>query len=557
MKSEMDTPIHKKLLLRVLDDSPLGVAVWQWRSVDPDPAQLFLLYSNHAGDVISNFSLSEHVGHSIKDIFPGFSASEHIALYFESLTKQIVYSYEVMGTEKFSSQQSYRLDLRPIDKAHLLVSFEDISEVQQLTNTVRLKLTEIEKKEKEINLMRKLSEYSSDAIFIVDLNTARLLDCNKTASEKTGYAKNEILSKTVLDLDEKVHSIEQWQAMVEATRGKSSVEMDSCLVCKHGDRLPVDISARLVIDNENEFIIASIRDSRERKVYQEKMEKAQADIAHILRLATINEFASEIAHELNQPLAAIVAYAQGICRRLESGLGNITNLSEYVEQNTSEDKKSMFQTYVNNGFENVELLTKTARAIEEQAIRSSKVIERVREFVKKSDLVIELIDVRKSIELAVELMRPLAKSLNIIFELRLGPEVLEVLVDKIHIEQVLVNIIKNALEAMTEVPDERRQLLVQALRLTGDAVQVIVRDFGHGFDIRDADSLFANYYSTKQQGLGVGLSISRNLVEANGGRLVFIGKKDKGACMQMTLKSASNANFICEQCVLRSRCNLL
>lgn len=234
----------------------------------------------------------------------------------------------------------------------------------------------------------------------------------------------------------------------------------------------------------------------------------QSELLHVSRLSNMGEMASDLAHELNQPLTALASYIQGSRRLLEQIPGDKAEIVKGA-------------------------LAKAA----EQTLRAGEVIRRLREFVARGESVKRVESLRALVEEAASLALLVAKEQPVRLSLVLDPAVDEVLVDRIQIQQVLLNLMRNGIEAMKDTP--RRDLSVASEGTAQGMVAVMVADTGSGIDAEVAATLFQPFRTTKPHGLGVGLSISRTIVEAHGGQIGTLANPGGGTIFRFTLPSAA------------------
>ena len=232
----------------------------------------------------------------------------------------------------------------------------------------------------------------------------------------------------------------------------------------------------------------------------------QADLAHVLRLSTMGEMASGLAHEINQPLGAIANYATGCVRRLRTGTVDGAGVLPIVEE------------------------------IAAEALRAGEIIRRLRDLVRKDNSRQAPADLNHLVRESVRLIEPEARARGVKLRMELAPTLPEISCNDIQIEQVLLNLLLNGVDAVEAADNGKRLLAVQTV-LSGDTVQVAVSDSGVGLPDPPAD-VFAPFYSTKASGLGMGLSISRSIIEAHGGRLWGVRNDDCGSTFRFTLPSS-------------------
>jgi two-component system, LuxR family, sensor kinase FixL len=255
---------------------------------------------------------------------------------------------------------------------------------------------------------------------------------------------------------------------------------------KDGSTFPMELGVGEMSSGGKRFFTGFIRDLTERQRTEARLQELQSEVIHMSRLTAMGEMASTLAHELNQPLAAIANYHKG-CRRLL--------------ENHSDGRSLMLRG----------ALEKAA----EQALRAGQIIRRLRDFVARGETERRLESVRKLIEEASAIALVGAKERGIEMGYKLDPAADLVLVDRVQIQQVLLNLMRNAIEAMED--SDRRELAVTTLKGDDNMVVITVSDTGAGIAEDDRGQLFQPFFSTKQHGMGVGLSISRTIVNAHGG----------------------------------------
>ncbi len=288
---------------------------------------------------------------------------------------------------------------------------------------------------------------------------------------------------------------------------------------KDGQGLPVAYSSTPIRDERGAILGAVVvfRDMTERNEAADKIRRHQAELAHVARLSTLGEMASGIAHELNQPLTAISANARACVHMVEAGRASLEHCSDVMER------------------------------IAAQAERAGEVIRHIRHFVRKEPPVTRPALVSAMFETVAALLRPDAHRAGVAFETRVGEGAEWVLAQEIQIEQVVLNLARNAIEAMAEVgegggdaggTDPLRRLILTAEAIS-DGVEIAVTDTGPGLAPGLAETVFQPFVTTKPQGLGLGLSISGGICEAHGARLEVESSPGHGARFRFTLPQAS------------------
>jgi PAS domain S-box-containing protein len=246
------------------------------------------------------------------------------------------------------------------------------------------------------------------------------------------------------------------------------------------------------------------KDLTDHKRAEEQVRQHQAELAHVLRLGTMGEMAAGLAHEINQPLGAIANYAQGSVRHLRAGSMDGAALLPVVE------------------------------AIAGEALRAGEIIRRLRDLLRKESPQQEAIDVNTLVRRSIRMIEPEARQHDIDIRLELAPDLPQATCDGVQIEQVLLNLLLNGVEAVAASDNGERAVVVTTAPAGADSVEVSVRDSGIGIPDPPAN-VFKPFFSTKPNGLGMGLSISRSLIEAHGGRLQAARNPDHGSTFRFTL----------------------
>jgi PAS domain S-box-containing protein len=252
-------------------------------------------------------------------------------------------------------------------------------------------------------------------------------------------------------------------------------------------------------------IIASGRDVTERKRAEEQAQQHLQTLAHVTRLSSMGEMASAIAHEVNQPLTAVVTYTQACMRLLRSGQASPEEIVAWMERAGA------------------------------QAERASEIIRHLRTFIRKDEAQFAPLALNALVHAVARLVRPDAMQSGVDVVTDLAEGLPAFLGDGIQVQQVLVNLVRNAVEAIDGGGCERREVRVSTRRGADGTLEALVEDTGPGFDDEAAAQLFEPFFSTKSQGMGIGLSISRSIVEAHGGTLRAAPRPGGGALFCMAL----------------------
>jgi len=277
---------------------------------------------------------------------------------------------------------------------------------------------------------------------------------------------------------------------------------------KDGSTFPMELAVGEMRSGDRRFFTGFIRDLTERQKTEARLQELQSELVHISRLTAMGEMASTLAHELNQPLSAIANYLKGSRRLLEG--------SADQRSNTMRDA-----------------MDKAA----EQALRAGQIIRRLRDFVARGESERRVESMKKLVEEASALALVGAKDQGVRVRFMFDPAVELVLADKVQIQQVLLNLLRNAIEAMET--SDKRELTVSSAAAQDDWVTISVADTGSGIASEMTSQLFQPFVTTKRHGMGVGLSISRTIVEAHGGRIWADSNPGGGTTFRFTLRAVS------------------
>ena len=255
--------------------------------------------------------------------------------------------------------------------------------------------------------------------------------------------------------------------------------------------------------------VIALRTRAERSRAEHALREAQAELAHVTRVMTMGELAASIAHEINQPLAAVVTNANACLRWLTGPTPNLDEARAAVAR------------------------------IARDGNRASDVIGRIRALVKKSATEQAHLDINEVIQEVLGLIQTEIRKNEVVLRRKLAPDLPRILGDRVQLQQVILNLMMNGIEAMSAVTDRSRDLLIRSCRYESDKVLIAVQDSGTGLETESLDHLFTAFFTTKPKGMGMGLAISRSIIEAHGGKLWASPNDGPGATFQFTLHVGS------------------
>lgn len=348
---------------------------------------------------------------------------------------------------------------------------------------------------------------SNDAIISKTLS-GKITSWNKASEKLFGYSAMEIIGTPITRLfpADRLHEEEE---IIERIKNGESLEHYETQRCrKDGSLIDVSVTVSPIKDSMGTVIGASktVRDITEQKQTEVRLALLSSELNHVARLSEMGQISAAIAHELNQPLAAVLNY---------------TNLARRLISTQSTPEKTL------------EAVDKAG----EQAIRAGQIIKRLRNFVTKRESSRTLEDINEVAEDAVALGLLGTKTHDIHVETEFSDGLPLVMMDRVQIQQVLVNLLRNAAEAMAETP--QRALTLTTERDDQGMVTVSVADTGVGIDPAMSERLFSPFVTTKPSGMGIGLAISRSIVESHGGKLWMLPNPGGGTVFKFTLPSGT------------------
>jgi C4-dicarboxylate-specific signal transduction histidine kinase len=320
----------------------------------------------------------------------------------------------------------------------------------------------------------------------------------------TGYTEAELRNLTTLEI---THEDDRAAMQERVASGNVGVLQRKRYRCKDGEVLWADVTSFVVpaTDSTPAFRGTVVVDITDRQRAEEALQQAQADLARLNRVMLLGEMTASIAHEVNQPIAATVTNAHAGLRWLGAQPPDL------------EEARQALGRIVRDGS------------------RAGEVIDRIRALVKKVPPRRELLDINEAIRDVIALTQTEVQHNRVRLQTRLADELALVPADRVQLQQVIMNLLVNAVEAMSSVDGGPRGLTIASGKDDANAVFVEVQDTGPGIDPAELDRLFQSFYTTKPDGIGMGLAISRSILEAHGGRLSAAPNRPHGAIFRFTL----------------------
>jgi PAS domain S-box-containing protein len=381
-----------------------------------------------------------------------------------------------------------------------------------------------EREEKLVEARRtveKMADATPHILYLFDAHERTVVYVNRQVTHILGYSTEQVLREGLSFLIGVIHPDDLARTIVSARENLADVPANGVVEVELRARNAAGewrwIHSRNVVftrssSGEALQILGTAQDISERMHADERARAHEAELAHELRVSSLGEMTAGLAHELNQPLSSIVSFARGCVRRLDSGRAEPAAFRDVLDQIGSE------------------------------ALRAGAIIRRLRSLVRQEEPVREPTDADELVRGVATLLQPEARRLASRIELQLAGDLPRLSVDRIQIEQVLMNLARNGLDAMRDTAPSHRVLTLRTSRADDGTVQIEVHDRGHGFGEIDPERIFEPFFTTKDTGLGMGLSISRSIARAHAGRLTSRANHDAGATFVLALPVTAAAD---------------
>ncbi len=364
----------------------------------------------------------------------------------------------------------------------------------------------------KVNLQKALNyehilERSLNEIYIFNADTLKFIHINKGALLNLQYSFEDLKNKTPVDIKPEFTD-ETFRKRIAPLKDNDLEKLifTTRHLRKDGSTYPIEVHLEMTEFENQKSIVAFILDISERVSAQERARKDEDQLAHMDRLSIIGEMTASITHEINQPLAAINTYVNAGIHRLDT-----------VDLDAAKIKQ---------------LFGKIGAA----SLRVSEIIAHLRLMLKPKSKQIEHLDINRVIHEAMELMRVDARSNKFHFNLQLSERLPKVLGDRIQLQQVILNIIRNAMDATAIKNNQAGEIIISSEKLINEkSIKVSIKDSGCGIDSSIEDNIFTPFHTTKESGLGIGLSICQTIIQSHNGRLWYTRNSDSGVTFHFTL----------------------
>ena len=467
------------------------------------------------------YARAELVGQPVEILVPGRFRSHHPELRRAFLAdlrpRPMGAGRDLYGLKKDGSEFPVEIGLNPIETDEgimVLAAIVDITERRAAELALR------SSEQERSSLIDGVIDY---AIYMLDPN-GNVTNWNRGAQRIKGYRTEEIVGQhfsCFYTAEDRAANLPQRALEIAARDGR--YETEAWRVCKDGSRFWADVVIDALKDDSGRLIgfakitrditerVRAARELEEARIgmvqlrAEEALRRAQIELAHVARVTTLGELTASIAHEVNQPLTGIVAHAGSALRWLAAQPPDLEAARQAL------------------GF------------IARDGARAAEVIRHVRALANKADVRTVPLDINTLVNDTIALVQLELVSQQVSLRRELAPALPAVLADRVQLQQVIINLVMNGIEAMQPVTDRPRELVIRSHQDEARQVLVTVEDCGVGISAENTDRLFNAFFTTKPSGLGMGLSICRSIVEANGGRLWATPNKPYGAVFRFTL----------------------
>jgi PAS domain S-box-containing protein len=502
--------IYMDITERVRAEEALRASEERWRAmVETAPIGIITFGSEHRRYVTANRSFQLMTGYTedeLRDLTPLEITHEDDRARLRMHVDQIV----------AGPQRNYRIEKRYRRKDGEVVWADISTFVVRETGSspaflgaVAVDITDRKRAEAALRASeerwRAMVETAPVGIATLDFEQKRYLTANKSFQRMTGYTAAELRRLTTLDV---THEDDRAAAQKRIDEGLIGVLQRKRYRRKDGEVIWADVTAFVVPATDSTaatFLGAVIVDITDRKRAEEALQQAQVDLTRLNRVMLLGEMTASIAHEVNQPISAVITNASAGLRWLGATLPDLREVRQALDR------------------------------IVRDGARAGEVIARIRALVRKVPPHRDLLDINDTIREVISLTQTEMQRNGVGLVSRFPDRLPLVSADRVQLQQVMINLIVNAIEAMAGTAGRLRELTIASGTDDAHDLFVEVRDTGPGFEPEQLDQLFQSFYTTKPDGIGMGLAISRSIAEAHGGRLSAAPNKPRGAVFRLTL----------------------
>ncbi len=382
----------------------------------------------------------------------------------------------------------------------ILISFQDISALKSTEN----KLGQAN------SILQSILTTIPDAMVVID-EDGLISSFSATAEKMFGYEQGDIIGQNVEILMPEPYKAahDDYMKRYLRTGEKRIIGIGRTVVAckKDGTTFPIQLEVGEAKIGEERYFTGFIIDLTEEKKREAEVQSLQADLAHASRLSAVGTLASSLAHEINQPLTAIANYLSAARDMMDGDLS-----------------------------ENREFFREALQESVAESLRAGIIVRRLREFVSRGEINRQILSIAQLVEDATVLGMVGAQANGVEFSIDIAADTDHVFADRVQIQQVMVNLMRNAIESMTESPCKKLHIGVRSI--DGELVEIAVSDTGSGIDLELGDRIFDPFASTKGDGMGLGLSICRTIIESHGGSIRAEPNSGGGTIFRITLEKA-------------------
>jgi len=463
-----------------------------------------------AAERMFGYSAEEVIGHNVKLLMPEPFRSEHDAYLERYLatghTRIIGVGREIVSRRKDGTVFPCELAVGRVPDVQppRYVGFiRDLTRHKEAQEQLKRSEAELRLAQSLANLGNYVLHPGGDGSDYFSTQLYRILDVPLSGPPVT---REEFLEKWVHPADR----ARVLDAFHRLDAGGAPLDIEYQVVLRDGRTRHLHHIAQAVRDQDGRVLkhVGTIHDITDRRHAEDEARQLQERLTHFSRLSTMGEMAAGLAHEINQPLSAIATYAQACQRFLKQPESDIADVTAALDQ------------------------------INAQALRAGEVIRRLRNFVKNREVKREWVDCARLLDDLRTLAETDARLHNVHLRIDIEENLPAVHADPIQLQQVVLNLVRNAIDAMIDCPEDRREIVLMTRRSAESEICITVADQGSGLAPGAAEHLFNPFFTTKSSGTGLGLAISRSIVRAHGGRLWHTPNRQYGACFHFTLPAS-------------------